>query len=94
MDSISSAYRKVIPTDQKERIVILDSLRGIAVLGILMMNIPGFSLPRVMFSDPTLMNFTGANFYSWYFVEWFLEGSQRAIFSMLFGAGLKTVQRV
>ncbi len=39
------------PILPKERIHILDSLRGIAVLGILMMNIPYFALP-----DPTQFN--------------------------------------
>lgn len=80
---------KAAPTSQGERIVLLDSLRGIAVLGILMMNIPGFAMPRVAHFFPILTdNFTGINFYTWYGVEWFLEGSQRAIFSMLFGAGM------
>ncbi|HEV7330254.1 MAG TPA: DUF418 domain-containing protein [Flavisolibacter sp.] len=78
-----------VPTTQAERILILDSLRGFAVLGILLMNIPGFAMPRIAFFHPTLMdNFTGVNFYAWYSVEWFLEGSQRALFSMLFGAGM------
>jgi uncharacterized protein len=76
------------PTSQGERIILLDSLRGIAVLGILMMNIPGFAMPRLAYFFPNLGDFTGANYYAWYGVEWFLEGSQRAIFSMLFGAGV------
>ncbi len=33
------------PTSQKERVVILDSLRGFAILGILLMNIHSFGLP-------------------------------------------------
>lgn len=77
------------PTSQGERITLLDSLRGIAVLGILMMNIPGFAMPTIGYFDPTLSgSFSGANYYAWYGVEWFLEGSQRALFSMLFGAGM------
>ena len=36
------------PVSQTERIVILDSLRGIAILGILLMNIPGFSRPGIL----------------------------------------------
>src|SRR5215203_1368721 len=79
---------KAVPTAEGERIVLLDSLRGIAVLGILMMNIPGFAMPRIAYFNPTLSNFTGANYYLWYGVDWLLEGSQRAIFSMLFGAGV------
>lgn len=76
------------PVAQSERIIILDSLRGIAILGILLMNIPGFSIPGVAESDPTLINFSRPNYYTWYVVEGILEGTQRAIFSMLFGAGM------
>ena len=75
------------PTSSGERIHILDSLRGIAVLGILLMNIPGFALPRVAIFIPNLIDFSGPNYFAWYGVSWFLEGSQRALFSMLFGAG-------
>ena len=76
------------PTSQSERIILLDSLRGIAVLGILLMNIPGFGMPVLAYFNPNLIDFTGANYYSWYIIEFLVEGSQRAIFSMLFGAGL------
>ena len=48
MSSITSATANMaIPVSQSERIIILDSLRGIAVLGILLMNIPGFAFPQV-----------------------------------------------
>ncbi len=77
------------PVSQKERIVIIDSLRGIALLGILMMNIPYFGLPEPAFDNLILNNEMGTiNQKVWYFINWFLEGSQRAIFSMLFGAGI------
>ena len=77
------------PVSQSERIVIIDSLRGIALLGILMMNIPYFGLPDPSFDNLTLRNEMGTiNQQVWYFINWFLEGSQRAIFSMLFGAGI------
>ncbi|MBA3674297.1 MAG: DUF418 domain-containing protein [Chitinophagaceae bacterium] len=77
------------PVDQSERITILDSLRGIAILGILLMNIPGFALPEPVIMDPSVLNEWGTiNFKTWYFIEWFMEGSQRALFSMLFGAGI------
>jgi uncharacterized protein len=80
---------KANPVSLKERITILDSLRGIAILGILMMNIPGFGLPEPAYGDPTMMNETNTiNFKVWYFIDWFFEGSQRALFSMLFGAGI------
>ncbi len=77
------------PVAQSERIVILDSLRGIAILGILLMNIPGFALPDPVINDPSVLNEWGTiNFKTWYFIDWFMEGSQRALFSMLFGAGI------
>ena len=77
------------PVKQADRIILLDSLRGFAILGILMMNIPGFAQPSPLYMDPSLMNELGTiNYKIWYFVEWFLAGSQRALFSMLFGAGI------
>lgn len=79
---------KAAPTSEAERIVILDSLRGIAVLGILLMNIPWFAFPRMVVESPNLVDFSGPNFYSWFAVEWFFEGTQRALFSTLFGAGM------
>jgi uncharacterized protein len=75
------------PVAQDERISILDSLRGIAILGILLMNIPAFSLPGSG-HDPSVFNEKGINFYAWYLVEWLPNGTQRALFSMLFGAGI------
>ncbi len=77
------------PVSETERIVLLDSLRGIAILGILLMNIPGFALPEPVIYDPSVLNEWGTiNFKTWYFIDWFMEGSQRALFSMLFGAGI------
>lgn len=72
------------PTAQKERIVILDSLRGFAILGILLMNIGSFGLP----GDPAVWNDTGRNFKAWYYIQLIPHGTQRALFSMLFGAGI------
>src|SRR5215470_11901459 len=76
------------PIGQQDRIVILDSLRGIAILGILLMNIPAFGLPHSTIFDYTLNQQSGLNYFFWYvFGPGVFEGSQRAIFSMLFGAG-------
>jgi uncharacterized protein len=77
------------PVAQSDRILIIDALRGFAILGILLMNIPGFGLPGPAGFDPSVANELGTvNFSVWHFVEWFPEGTQRAIFSMLFGAGI------
>ena len=76
------------PVAQSERIIILDALRGIAILGILLMNIPGFGLPEIQVSDPSIYNETGVNYQTWYVIDWIFAGTQRAFFSMLFGAGM------
>jgi uncharacterized protein len=76
-----------VPTVQKERIVILDSLRGFAILGILLMNIPSFGLPGIG-HDPSVLNEKGINYATWFVINLFPDGTQRALFSMLFGAGI------
>ncbi len=79
------------PVSQQERITILDSLRGIAILGILLMNIPGFGLPAPLcYGDLSVLNEAagGINFKTWYFIELSVAGTQRALFSILFGAGI------
>jgi uncharacterized protein len=77
------------PVSQTERIVLIDSLRGIALLGILLMNIPYFGLPEPAFDNLVLMNEMGTiNQKVWYFINMVPEGTQRAIFSILFGAGI------
>lgn len=84
-----TAIANAAPVGQKDRIVFLDSLRGIAILGILLMNIPSFGLPGPVGHDPSLLNEQGTiNYYVWHLVNWFPEGTQRALFSMLFGAGI------
>ncbi len=86
--STTNSLASAAPVNQSERIVIIDSLRGIALLGILMMNIPYFALPDPASENLTVNHELGTiNQSVWYFINWFLEGSQRAIFSMLFGAG-------
>ena len=62
----------------------LDFLRGIALLGILLMNVPGFAYPNAILSHFT--DFTGINYRSWWIVNVFFEGTMRGLFSMLFGA--------
>jgi uncharacterized protein len=87
MNTYSSAG--ITPVTQSERIAIIDSLRGIALCGILLMNIPYFGLPDPAADDLTLMRELGTiNQHVWYFIEWTVEGTQRAIFSMLFGTGV------
>jgi uncharacterized protein len=77
------------PVGQRERITILDSLRGMAILGILLMNIPSFGIaPWLSFDLRLHAEFGTINEYVFWFVEGVMAGTQRALFSMLFGAGI------
>lgn len=76
------------PLIQSERITIIDSLRGVALLGILLMNIPAFALSYQMYYNLDVRNeYNDANYYTWWIVNGGFEGTMRAIFTMLFGAG-------
>lgn len=89
MEPNATAPAIAAPVSQSERIVILDSLRGIALLGILLMNIPYFSLPDPAADNLSVMKELGTvNEKVWYVINFFFDGTQRAIFSMLFGAGV------
>tara|TARA_R110000850_G_scaffold147130_1_gene269293 strand:- start:6439 stop:7755 length:1317 start_codon:yes stop_codon:yes gene_type:complete len=76
------------PTQKKSRINSLDVIRGIALLGILLMNINGMGLP-FSYSDPSVLGHTeGLNFYVWVTNELLFEGTMRGLFTLLFGAGV------
>jgi uncharacterized protein len=77
------------PVTGLERISSIDILRGVAVLGILLMNINSFGLPEGADDNPTRAS--GANAVDqvfWFVNQVLFEGKMRAIFSMLFGAGV------
>jgi uncharacterized protein len=78
------------PVAQNERIIILDSLRGIAVLGILLMNIPYFALPDpAQFTDLEVLNERGTvNEKVWWVISLVFNGTMRALFCIMFGAGI------
>ena len=76
------------PVTGQERISSIDTIRGVALFGILLMNIVAFGLPAA-YSIPT--NYGGAeglNLTVWAMNNLFFEGTMRGLFSMLFGAGI------
>jgi uncharacterized protein len=77
------------PVASRERIVSIDTLRGVALLGILLINIVIFGLPDSAFSFPiNAGGHTGLNLAFWYANQIFFEDKMRALFTMLFGAGV------
>lgn len=77
----------ITPTAAAQRIELLDSLRGFAIFGILMVNMP------ILFKPVTsmLLGDTGSDttleLFSQMFIKFFFEGKFYVIFSMLFGYG-------
>lgn len=77
------------PIEKKERIITLDVIRGIAILGILIMNIQSFSMIFSAYGNPTSYgDLTGANFLVYYLGHLFADQKFMTIFAMLFGAGI------
>ena len=79
----------IAPVTQAERILSLDILRGIAVLGILIMNIQSFSMPGSAYINPMAFgDMEGANKWTWILSHIFADRKFMTIFSILFGAGI------
>jgi uncharacterized protein len=75
------------PIGKPDRIGSLDALRGVALLGILLVNIFSFAQPH--YSNPNAYgDLRGANFGVWLFSHTFAYLKFLSIFSMLFGAGV------
>lgn len=71
-----------------QRIEALDVVRGVALFGILLMNITGFGLVHAYSNPVNDGGATGANLWSWIVTQMFFEGTQRGLFSLLFGASV------
>ena len=80
------------PVAAKDRYVSLDVLRGLAVLGILMVNAPTFFIYwGAMEYPPAHMDVMGANADAWRIMTVFFEQKFVTIFSALFGAGIMLI---
>lgn len=77
------------PVTAAERLFSLDVLRGVAVMGILVMNVYAFAMPLAAYSNPLIMGGSDAlNLGTWFFTHLFFDQKFMSIFSMLYGAGV------
>ena len=81
--------QRAAPTTRKERILALDVVRGIAVFGILAVNIESFAMADAARRDPFAGGGTGElNMLIWRWTIILADTKFIALFSMLFGAGI------
>jgi uncharacterized protein len=75
------------PVPVESRIDALDAVRGVAILGILLMNIHSMGAPIAGQRYPPMLGWTTSDQVVWW-VKWVLaEGTMRGLLSLLFGAG-------
>lgn len=80
---------KLNPTESTERISSLDVIRGVALLGILVMNIKTFAMIGAAYFIPTSFgDLKGANLWVWWGGDLLANRKFMTIFSALFGAGV------
>lgn len=86
---MNSTKVPIYSTVPDKRIISIDVLRGIAVLGILIMNIQSFSMIGAAYINPTAYgDLTGLNKWVWIISHIFASEKFMSIFSILFGAGI------
>jgi uncharacterized protein len=77
------------PVSASERLRTLDVLRGAALLGIVLMNIVFTGLPLPAYANPNLWGGNDPLNLGVFAVQWVLfDGKMRALFSIMFGAGI------
>lgn len=77
------------PIDEHDRVASLDVLRGVAVLGILLMNIQSFAGIEAAYLNPTAYgDLTEWNYATWLGCHLLAFEKFLTIFTMLFGAGV------
>ncbi len=77
------------PVLGKERVVSLDVLRGVAILGILLMNIVTFSMVLGAYTNPVVYgDLSGPDYWTWLTLHVLADMKFMTIFTVLFGAGV------
>ncbi|MBN2430060.1 MAG: DUF418 domain-containing protein [Acidobacteria bacterium] len=86
---MAEIHAGVTPLAPQQRILSLDVLRGVAVLGILIMNVQSFSMPETAYINPASFgDLTGLNFWVYSMSHLLADLKFMAIFSLMFGAGV------
>ncbi len=79
-------------TTAPARVATLDVIRGVAVMGILLMNIVAFGMPGAAYMNPAAFGSHGVVDYGVWAVNFVaVDGKMRGLFSFLFGASMLLV---
>ena len=77
-----------VATDPPARVPAMDAVRGLAVCGIVLLNVYNFAMPPAAYFNPLAYGGTGPlPLAIWALESIFAQDAFRAIFAMLFGAG-------
>lgn len=77
-----------------DRLTALDLLRGVAILGILPMNILAFGLPMAAYQNPLALGpISQAEWWSWRATHLLFDQRFMTLFALLFGAGIVLLGR-
>lgn len=73
-----------------ERNLTLDFIRGVAILGILLLNIVAFGLPKAAYLNPAWSGSVSlSDAWTWAILDLFAQVKFLTLFALLFGAGLQ-----
>ncbi|MBB6446818.1 DUF418 domain-containing protein [Bacillus benzoevorans] len=75
---------KTAPVSQRERIVTIDVIRGFALIGIFLVNMPTFHSPVLFERNP---DYSGVDYWLDILLQMFVQTKFYTIFSFLFGLG-------
>ena len=75
------------PTTVRERVLVIDVLRGFALIGIIVANMRGFNSPMEAYSRPYLFWDSPTDLAVQGAIDFFVSGKFMTLFAMLFGLG-------